>query len=238
MIPSVTRNATTARAGYRAETILCEQASILAAFTAYFGRGPIQSVVPISGRKKSDIRVTFADATSVNIQNKDGDGSGRGWSVDRRNVGDHMANPEFQTLLTNVCLRSEGERPVVTDEVPMTVLTYAICGDDVANEPDFLTHTKCDPATGAILEISIAPMWTVMTTLWDELYPEMVPKRTCVHLSPSIYLQRKGGGGATETRPDQIQMKWRLTPAVTAVFTRLVLPESMPVLPEPVSQLH
>jgi hypothetical protein len=232
MIPSViTRNAVTARAGYRAETVLSQQPSVRDAFTAYFGRGPITSIIPITGRKKSDIRVTFADG-SINIQNKDGDGSGRGWSVDRRDVSEHMANPDFQTLLTNVCLRHEGERPTVTDEVPSAVLTYSICGDDRANEPDFLTHTKCDPATGAILELSIAPMRTVMMSLCDELYPEMVAKRTCVHLSPSIYMQRKGGGGATETRPDQIQMKWKLTPSLAAVFTRLPLVGNTPPLPE------
>jgi hypothetical protein len=224
LLSSITRNATTARSGYRAETILCEQASVRAALVKYFGRGPIVSMVPIGGRKKSDVRVTFADGgATINIQNKDGDGSGRGWSVDRRDLGEHIANPAFQTLLANVCLRHEGERPTVTDEVPMTVLTYAICGDDVANEPDILTHTQCDPATGVIQELSIAPMATVMEALYDELYPDMVPKRTCVHLSPSIYLQRKGGGGATETRPDQIQMKWRRTPSLTAVLTRLPL---------------
>jgi hypothetical protein len=232
MIPSATLNAVTARAGYRAETVLSQQPSVRTAFAAYFGRGPITTIVPITGRKKSDIRVTFGDDTAVNVQNKDGSGDGRGWSVDRRDVSEHMANPDFQTLLTNVCLRHEGERPTVMDEVPSTVLTYSICGDDTANEPDFLTHTKCDPATGAILELSIAPMWTVMTTLCDELYSEMVAKRTCVHLSPSIYMQRKGGGGATETRPDQIQMKWKLTPSLATVFTQLPLVGNTPPLPE------
>lgn len=232
MLSSATLNAVTARAGYRAETVLCQQPSVRAAFAAYFGRGPITTIVPITGRKKSDFRITFSDGTAVNVQNKDGSGDGRGWSVDRRNVTDHTTNSELHTLLTNVCIRQEGERPTITDEWPMTVLIYSICGDDLANEPDFLTHTKCDPVTGTIQELSIVPMRIVMTSLCDELYPEMVAKRTCVHLSPSIYLQRKGGGGVTETRPDQIQMKWKLTPSLAALFTRLPLIESTPLLPE------
>ncbi|NBV35461.1 MAG: hypothetical protein EBR81_17150, partial [Proteobacteria bacterium] len=59
-----------------------------------------------------------------------------------------------------------------------------------------------------------------VAALKEEIYAEMVPKRTCVHLSPSIYLQRKGGG-KTDKRPDQIQTKWKQGSAVEKLFTSL-----------------
>jgi hypothetical protein len=215
------RNAAIARAGNRAEDFLVTQQSVHQALTTYFGRGPIRSIEKITGKKKSDIRVNFQDGTHVNIQNKDGDGDGRGWSFDRRNVTDHTTNPALHTLLTNVCIRHEGERPEITDEWLVAVLDSALCGEDPAYMPDYITHTKSNKTTGVIEELYICPIDTIITTLYDEFYSSMVAKQTCVHLSPSIYMQRKGGGLA-DANPDQIQMKWRLTPNVAKVFTRLL----------------
>ena len=58
-----------------------------------------------------------------------------------------------------------------------------------------------------------------MAFLHKELYEVMEPKRTCVHLSPICYLQRKGGGGKKDANPDNIQMKFRFTQAIEALFT-------------------
>jgi hypothetical protein len=94
--------------------------------------------------------------------------------------------------------------------------------------PKYFTHTKSDKTTGQIKSMSICPTEKLLAFLHSELYPEMVPKRTCVHLSPNIYLQRKGGG-KTDHSPDDIQMKFRFTKAVEKLYTPIFpLPQTKP----------
>jgi hypothetical protein len=73
---------------------------------------------------------------------------------------------------------------------------------------------------GSIQHMAICPMPEFMNNVRSEVYDAMVPKRTCVHLSPSIYLQRKGGG-KTDKKPDQIQTKWKQGNTVEKIFTKL-----------------
>lgn len=231
---SSSRNAITARGGNRAEDALVKQPSVRNAFQVYFAPLTIESIVQITAhpKKKTDIRITFTDGRLVNIQNKDGNGTGRGWSIDRRSISKYTDNPALHTLLTNVCLRRGGDRPIITEEWLVRVLDSGLLGDEPDYMPDYFTHTKSDKTTGEILELSICSVETLITKLYDELYPEMEPKRTCVHLSPSISMQRKGGE-KTDKKADDIQMKWRSTPSIAAIFTPLQLasPESTPVLP-------
>ena len=46
----------------------------------------------------------------------------------------------------------------------------------------------------------------VIAALNAVAYPMLVPKKTCVHISPLMYLQRKGGG-KKDHAPDDIQLK-------------------------------
>jgi len=210
-----------AKNGNRAEKVLSTQPSIKCALETYFQK-PISAITTIPGRKKSDNTIQFSDGTLTHFQNKDGDGSGRGWSVDRREATEHGQNTDLHTLLKSVCLRGNTTRPEVDATVSHQVLDLCILGSDDTFKPAYITHTVSDKTTGTITKLSICPTPIFMQTLQSEVYEKMVPKRTCVHISPSMYLQRKGGG-KTDNHPDHIQAKFKLNAKIAALFQELPL---------------
>ena len=203
-------NAQVARTGNSAESILCTNTHSLAAFSTYFGK-PIQKASLIPGRKKSDILLTFEDGTAVRIQNKNGTGGGRGWSVDRRDVQYLPLTDAGKTLLSNVCLKKGTERPECCQ--PQEFLRTLLLGSDEQFMPTHFTHSVIDKTTGDVKELSICSTETLLESLTSELYPNLVPKKTCVHLSPRMYLQRKGGG-SKDHAPDNIQTKLKSMPQI------------------------
>jgi len=210
--------------GNKAEALLCSQANVRAALSTHFGK-TVASVEKIPSKphpKKSDLLLTFTDGSKVTVQNKDGDGRGRGHSYDRRAVS--LVAPtsaELTETLRSVCLkdaalkRCESSKPVSLD-----VVTRNILGVEDEFKPAFFLHTST--SNGVVTELSICPASKFMTKLTGDLYEQADPKRTCVHLSPNIYLQRKGGG-KSDAHPDDIQMKVRFTDDIAAVFTPLPL---------------
>ena len=123
---------------------------------------------------------------------------------------------EGRQLLGNVCLKQGAERPVV--KMPENIINVLILGTEPTTAPTYFTHTRFD-TSGTLIEFSICPTPVVMAELHKEAHSDMVPKRTCVHLSPQIYLQRKGGGKADHS-PDDIQAKIKSLPY--SLFTRLI----------------
>ncbi len=207
-----------AKSGFRAETLFCTLPSVKAALERFFDVG-IKSIKPAPSRKKTDIIVVFDDDTSVNIQNKNGENA-RGFSIDRRRVGLITGVPDCERLLRNVCLKEGVDRPLVNVDESRCILKKAVLGEEDKYRPDFFTHTVVSEE-GEITHLSICCVEDFMEKLESELYKEMVPKKTCVHLSPSIYLQRKGGGTADHA-PNDIQIKWKQGTIVKDVFTALI----------------
>jgi hypothetical protein len=207
-------NAATARRGNRAEDRLVSHPRVKELLETYFGV-PIQSFQKVPGRKKSDACVLFTDGTRALLQNKDGEGGGRGWSADRRPVDQLPLDEDGKRLLETVCLRREGLRPEVPR--PEMLLDILLLGTDVEFMPTHFTHTRFSEE-GDLLAFSIAPAPAVLSALNATAYPTLVPKRTCVHLGPGLYLQRKGGG-ASDHAPDNIQFKLREFPS--GVLTHL-----------------
>ena len=210
--------------GNNAEALLCSQANVRAALSAFFRKTlvTIQKIPSKPHPKKSDLLLTFADGSTFTAQNKDGDGGGRGHSYDRRAVSlVAPASAELTETLRSVCLkdktlkRCESSKPVSID-----VVTRNILGLEDEFKPAFFLHTTT--SNGVITALSICPATTFMSKLAGDLYEQANPKRTCVHLSPNIYLQRKGGG-KSDAHPDDIQMKVRFTDDIAAVFTPLTL---------------
>jgi len=222
------KNSTVARNGFRAEKVMCMQEDTKLAFEQVFGL-PIVALTVIHG-EKHDIKVKFENGTETTIQNKDGgDKTGRGHSVDRRNVNAYKNEP-LATLLKTLCLpRTYGDcgKPVVSADVSKTVINMCILGEKEEERPKYFTHTTSDKDTGKIISMSICTADDLMTFMYGTLYKEMVPKRTCVHLSPNCYLQRKGGG-KTDAKPDDIQMKFKFTEAIEALFTPIFI-QTMPL---------
>ena len=215
----LSKNAQTARLGFKAEEVLTTDPAVAAAFTAYFKK-PVQAIVKAPHGKKTDIIVQFTDGTTIKIQNKNGDNQ-RGFSVDRRDGTDLTESSAGRDLIDAVCLKKggpEAARPTVSSETSLQMVDTCFLGDDATWTPDYITHTQMKD--GTLQHIAICPMPTFVATLKAEIYDEMVPKRTCVHLSPSIYLQRKGGG-KTDKKPDQIQTKWKQGSSVEKLFTPL-----------------
>ena len=210
------KNALTARLGFKAEEVLTTLPAVATVLGTYFQK-PVQAITKAPHGKKTDVVVQFADGTKTNIQNKNGDNQ-RGFSVDRRDAADLTSSEICRHLINGVCLRKGEERPMVGKEYSLPMLETCFLGNDATWTPDYITHTKM--VDGTVQHMSICPMPVFMEVLRKEAYDTMVPKRTCVHLSPSIYLQRKGGG-KTDKRPDQIQTKWKQGSAVETMFTRL-----------------
>ena len=199
----ISKNATTAKNGNKAEQKLCDIPQIKQCLESYFGK-PIQTISKVPGRKKSDNLVTFMDGTSIQLQNKDGKGNGRGWSADRRSVEKMPVEELGKALLSNVCLKKSTERPVVP--LSPTLIADLLLGSDNQYKPTHFTHTVFDKESGDLLHLSISPAETILGKLQEQAYKELVPKKTCVHISPLLYLQRKGGG-SKDHAPDDIQLK-------------------------------
>jgi hypothetical protein len=221
------RNSQVAKNGFRAERAICSQEDVNKSLELYFNKS-IKCLTPIHS-KKSDMVIHFTDGHATRVQNKDGDGKGRGFSVDRRKV-EEFSNEPLTTLLKTMCLKQGTEKPVISSEISKSVITMCINGIDEKYAPEYFTHTTSDKTTGQIISMSICPTEKLMSFLNSEVYPvmdTMPPKRTCVHLSPNCYLQRKGGG-KKDHAPDDIQMKFKFTEEVEKLFT--------PIFPQTMSQ--
>lgn len=196
----ISRNAVTARSGNAAERHMCNHPVIRQKLERYFGK-PIAEIQLISGRKKSDVLVQFDDGSQVRIQNKNGPGKNRGWSADRRAVSKMPLDDIGKQLLVNVCLKKSGERPEVNR--PVGLIYELLMGAEPEYVPEYFTHSIFH---GENVYLSIAPADKVLIALNEIAYPQLLAKRTCVHISPLMYLQRKGGGRA-DNSPDDIQLK-------------------------------
>ena len=203
----LSRNAATARSGNSAERRLCDNARVRESLSTYFGK-PIATIALVPGRQKSDVTVLFEDNTTARIQNKEGDGNNRGWSIDRRSLTKLPLDDQAKLLLDNVCLKHEGERPEVP--CPEALISEFLLGSNPDSSPTHFTHSLFNES-GDLLRLEIAPAEEVLSALKSTLYPTLVPKRTCVHMSPLIYLQRKGGG-SKDHAPNDIQVKLKEFP--------------------------
>ena len=208
------RNAATARRGFAAEHQLCVNPAVKQKLETHFQK-PITVIRKVAHGKKSDVAVVFEDGTQVRIQNKDGVGDNRGWSADRRAVGIFPLDDAGKTLLTNVCLTHEGERPNVP--CPPSLVSELLLGMEPEFVPTHFTHTVFHKETGELESMSIATADAVISALQAIAYPSLVPKRTCVHISPLMYLQRKGGG-SHDAHPDDIQLKLKTLPESVMVM--------------------
>lgn len=214
-LPINSTNSLVAKNGFRAEKVICLQEDIKQSLEIYFSL-PITCITRVHG-KKYDIIIEFENGTETTIQNKDGNGQGRGWSVDRRKV-EAFKEEQLTTLLKTLCLKQGTEKPIVSDNISKNVINMCILGANEAEYPKYFTHTKSDKNTGKIIAMGICRTDALMAFMYDELYKVMEPKLTCVHLSPNCYLQRKGGG-KKDANPDDIQMKFKWTDAVEQLYT-------------------
>jgi len=200
-----------AKTGNKAQVLMTTNPQVKALLQEYF-HILIESIVELPGRKKTDLIIRFADNSVSRCQLKHGKGDGRGHSVDRRCLLNFPLDDTGKELLGNVCLKKGTNRPIVNN--PLTLIPLILLGVEEDAKPTHFISARFDPATDELLYLSIATTEKVIEKLQERIYPTINPKRTCVHISPDIYLQRKGGG-KKDSRPDDIQTKLKSFPEGT-----------------------
>jgi hypothetical protein len=211
----ISKNAATARRGFDAENQFCKSPEVFTALEKYFGK-PIQKIEKAPPRKKCDIIVSFTDGQTVKIQNKDGKGGGRGWSADRRNVDKYDLDENGKLLLKNVCLKLGTTRPEVNKSE--TLVSNLLLGENAEYAPTHFTHTEFNETTNQLTVFSICTATELIGELNGMAYDKLEAKRTCVHINPLMYLQRKGGG-SSDHAPNDIQLKIKSFP--DTIYTKL-----------------
>lgn len=188
--------------GNLAETFLTKSTQCLIWLEDHFKK-EITRLEKVAGHTKTDIKITFIDGTFANLQLKSGTGGGRGWSVHRNKLDSYPA--QLQGLLDVVCLKKKGERldvPLVTADITKMFL----------GETDSPTHyLHMTLKNKEVDTMSICTAEDFMSAICKDLYANYLPKKTCVHISPLLYLQRKGGE-KKDGRPNDIQLKLKRMP--------------------------
>jgi hypothetical protein len=223
------KNAMTARAGNKAEKVLLTSLVFLGLLSSYLGKTIVQLVQPPRG-KKTDVTAIADDETRFNIQIKSGNGGGRGHSFDRRCI-EKFENKSLMKLLQNVCLnRSRDARIVVRQD--NVLIKALLLGDEPEFKPDYFVHVIVSGET--ITHASICTADEFVDAILKDAYSIVIPKKTCVHLSPLIYLQRKGSE-KKDSRPNDIQAKLREIPQC---MHDLMLPQTTSPQPEQNNEQH
>jgi len=218
----LSKNAETAKKGFKAETLFCESVLIKELLEKYFNNTIIDIKKQVH-RKKSDVVVVFCDGTTAKIQNKDGTSKNtRGWSVDRRSVDKMPLNDDGKMLLKNVCLKEGTHRPVV--EFNPEIISSLLLGDEEEYMPTHYSHTSFDDA-GELMLLKINTKEAVIAEFVSCSHPVLEPKRTCVHINKHMYMQRKGGGSCDHS-PNDIQLKVKWFPLTTIYDKNQTTPKS------------
>ena len=232
-VPAALNGSQIAKSGFTAETMMTNQSNIIPALEQYFGKQiKPNGITKVEGRSKSDNKIEFSDETHSMIQLKNtaiktngvANVKSRGFSIDRRDVDKiDPESPELTETLMSVCLRdTTKERKTVSKDVSEKIVKRNILGSEPTTEPDYFIKTESDRNTGEIVRLSIATKDVFVGKLVSLLHDTVISKKTCVHLSPNIYLQRKGGTKG-EKKPNQIQTKMVLTQDIDALFTDVAL---------------
>lgn len=224
----LSKNSIVARSGFSAEDLLCKSTHILHCLSTHYFQKPIAKCEKIRGHTKSDLLFTFEDGSHARAQLKNGTGGGRGWSFDRRPVENLPVSQDAKELIRSVCLRSGGERKAVPMDTSM--LRMLLLGENTDYQPEHYIHTTIH--NNNITAISACPTDTFLNAILKDAYDTFLAKKTCVHLTNRIYLQRKGGGKADHA-PDHIQAKLRCMPdCMTSISLSQTTSEQQEQMPE------
>ncbi len=227
MLPS--KNSLIARSGFSAERILCHSPHVLECIGVYYFQKPIKRCDLVPKNKKSDVVFTFEDETQARVQVKNGTGGGRGWSFDRRSIECMPTNEPAKELIRIVCLKATGERKCIPMDI--NLIKDLIFGTEEDSMPEHFIHTEVKD--DHIVRLSGCSASEFLDAITKDAYETFNAKKTCVHLTPLIYLQRKGGG-KTDHSPDDIQAKLRCMPNCMKPIpleTTQTQPEQMPQEP-------
>jgi len=214
------KNSLTAKSGFKAEKIFRTDDKIKMALETLFKLN-IVSMEKIQG-KKYDTLITFNNNTKLNIQNKKIENlGGRGDSFDRRHIENTFDNQFIRKYLTHLSLiRKSKTETFMTEDQKQDFIN--LCNNNLIDIKKYIKKTligedgqenncwcimKTDKNFNK-MEIYVLSSLKLYEFICGSIKIDI--KRTCLHLSPYIYLQRKGGGN-TDHSPNHIQAKIKIT---------------------------
>ena len=234
-IQEYSKNSLTAKSGFKAEDIFRTDELIKYKLEKYFGK-KIILLHKIHG-KKYDTKIYFEDGSSINIQNKKIENlGGRGDSFDRRHIKNTFNNQfirKYLTLLTLIrkskteTLMSEGQKIDFIklcnnnlDDISQYTKKTLI-GEDNTKMNDYWCIMKTNK-TFTNMELYIISSKKLFEFIEQTIKIDIKLKKngTCLHLSPYISLQRKGGGN-TDHSPNHIQAKFKVTQEILNLCDKL-----------------
>lgn len=223
-----------AKSGFIAEDIFRTDEIIKCKLEKYFGN-KIISLHKIHG-KKYDTKIYFEDCSSINIQNKKIENlGGRGDSFDRRHIKNTFHNQEIRKYLTLLTLiRKSKNQTLMTEEQKIDFIK--LCNNNLDDISQYIKKTLIGEDT------EMNDYWCIMKTNKTftnmELYIisskkifefidqtikidiKLKKNGTCLHLSPYIALQRKGGGNKDHS-PNHIQAKFKFNHEILNLCDKL-----------------
>lgn len=234
-ITPVMTGSDTAKSGFKAEEIFRKNEDIKKSLQDFFQKEIAEIKKAPHGMKYDNI-IVFKDGTEKNIQNKKIlSYGGRGDSFDRRHINKTFSNQFIRKYLTLLTLirKNKRETSMSLDQKKDFV---RLCNQNMGDIKNYLSNTLLG-------ESNKNDYWCVMKTDKNfasiELYiissidfydfveksikinVIMKPNGTCLHISPYISLQRKGGG-ISDHSPNHIQAKLKVTQEMIQQYTRIL----------------
>ena len=231
----LSRNSLIAKSGFKAEEIFRTDNSIKIKLEKYF-KSNIIDMKKID-KQKYDTTIIFDNDKKINIQNKKIENlGGRGHSFDRRHIKNTFDNQFIRKYLTYLSLiRKSKTETFMTNDQKQDFIN--LCNNNLADIKKYIKKTLIGE------EVNIENYWSIMKTdksfkkielyalssikLYDFLINsikidiKMKKNGTCLHLSPYISLQRKGGG-KTDNSPNHIQAKFKITQEILNLCDKIL----------------
>jgi hypothetical protein len=218
----------TAKSGFKAEEIFRTRLDINNALTIYFDK-PLKVIVKAKHGAKYDNEIIFNDGTRIKVQNKKfKELGGRGDSFDRRHISKTFNN---QLIIDNLTLLSLIKPQNMSDEKKDEFQT--LCTNNFEDITQYLKKTligenlnKNDiwvfmEADGEFSNIKLYIIDSDKLYTFIEKSINISVKKTCLHISPYIYLQRKGGDKKDHS-PNDIQAKLKITKELLDICTQIL----------------
>lgn len=218
------KNSLTAKSGFNAEKIFRSDNKIKIVLELYFKLNIIDMEKIQS--KKYDISIIFNNNTKINIQHKKiVNLGGRGDSFDRRHIKDTFENQFIRKYLTLLSLiRKNKNETLMSNDQKQDFIK--LCNNNLIDIKNYIKKTligkdgeknnfwcimKTDKNFKKI-ELYILSSFKLYDFICNSIKIDIKMKKngTCLHLSPYISLQRKGGGN-TDNSPNHIQAKFKIT---------------------------
>lgn len=229
------KNGLTAKSGFKAEEIFITNDVIKIALEKYFQLNIIN--METKRGYKYDTLITFNNNTTTHIQNKKIENlGGRGDSFDRRHIKNTFDNQFIRKYLTHLSLVRKNKNETFMTESQKQDFIY-LCNNNLTDITQYIkktligkdgeeNHYWCIMKTDKNFK-NIELYMLSSVKLYDFIYNsikidiKMKKNGTCLHLSPYISLQRKGGGN-TDYSPNHIQAKFKITQEILNLCDKIL----------------